>query len=180
MYSTCRSPCKVIRVNRKFITGSVMSHHKKQKKTEKKTKRKTREWRDQTCWKRPFYTVCDGLSWFNIVKEWLKACTVNMITAGLYEICTQILIRSINSVSAVSDKLGHSCKAGLLASGGFTPRRNTHSCCWDVRGESGTLKETERSGWTRRQNRGSAGCKGSFFWSLRFIFSDKTPNRGWE
>lgn len=35
-----------------------------------------------------------------------------MITAGLYKICTQILIRSINKASAVSDKLGHSCKSG--------------------------------------------------------------------
>lgn len=35
-----------------------------------------------------------------------------MITAGLYKICTQILIRSINSVSTASDKLGHSRKSG--------------------------------------------------------------------
>lgn len=35
-----------------------------------------------------------------------------MITAGLYKICTQILIRSINKAGAVSDKLGHSCKSG--------------------------------------------------------------------
>lgn len=96
--------------------------------------------------KRLFYSACGGLSWFNIGREWRKAHTVNMITAGLYKICTQILIRSINSVSAVSDKLGHSCKAGLLASGGFTLRRNTHSCCRDEREESGTL--TERGGWT--------------------------------
>lgn len=79
--------------------------------------------------KRSFYTVRGGLSWFNIVRERPKAHTVNMITAGLYAFCTQILIRSINSVSAVSDKLGHPCEAGLLACGGFTPRRNTHSCC---------------------------------------------------
>lgn len=36
--------------------------------------------------------------------------TVSVITAGLYKICTPTLIRSINSASAVSDKLGHSCK----------------------------------------------------------------------
>lgn len=128
--------CQVIRVNWKCITenSNVIA------------KKNTRQWRDQSCWKRPFYSVCDGLSWFNIVKEWLKAHTVNMITAGLYKICTQILIRSINSVSAASDKLGHSCKAGLLASGGFTLRRNTHSCCWDKREESGTLKEREVGG----------------------------------
>lgn len=90
--------------------------------------------------KKRFYTVSNGLSWFNIVEEWLKAHTVNMITTGLYKICTQILIRSINSVNAVSDKLGHSRKASLLARGGFTLRRNTHSCCcWDKREERGML-----------------------------------------
>ena len=93
-----------------------------------------------------------------------------MITAGLYKICTQILIRSINSVSAVSDKLGHSCKAGLLASGGFTLRRNTHSCCcWDKREESGALKERKRGGWTRQQIAVVWVVKADL-WSLRFMF----------
>lgn len=45
--------------------------------------------------------VCSRLSWFNFVKEWLKAPTVNMITTGLYKICTHILIRSINSECCV-------------------------------------------------------------------------------
>ena len=129
-----------------------------------KTYKSGTNWQDQTCRKRSFYTVCDGLSWFTTVKEWLKAHTINMITTGLYKICTQILIRSINSVSAASDKLGHSCKAGLLASGGFTLRRNTHSCCWERRKGSGTLRERWVY-WTA--NRGSFGCKGRF---LKFVF----------
>lgn len=71
-----------------------------------------RQRRARTYWRELFYAVYDGLSWFNTEKEWLNARTVNMITAGLYKICTQILIRSINKASAVSDKLGHSCKSG--------------------------------------------------------------------
>lgn len=129
----------------------------------------------ELAWKRSFCAVCSGLSWFNIAKEWVNAHTVNMITAGLYKICTQILIRSINSASAVSDKLGHSRKAGLLG-GGFTLRRNTHSCCWDTREDSRVLKR-RRGGWTRQQNRGSLGCIGTFLKRVFFFLYFQTKLR---
>lgn len=40
----------------------------------------------------------------------VNAHTVNVIAAGLCTICTPAIITSINSASAVSDKLGHSCE----------------------------------------------------------------------
>lgn len=75
-----------------------------------------------------------------------------MITTALYKICAQILIRSINSASALSDKLGHSCEEGLLSGGGFTLRRNAGSCYWERR------RTWERSGWTTEREREARLC----------------------
>lgn len=75
-------------------------------------KERGRQQQAETYWKELLYAVYDGLSWFNTAKEGLNAHTVNMITAVLYKICTQILIRSINGASTPPDKSGHSGKSG--------------------------------------------------------------------
>lgn len=49
----------------------------------------------------------------------------------------------------MSGNLGHFWKAGLPASGGFTLKRNAHSCREDERKESEKL--SEKSGWTTWQ-----------------------------
>lgn len=79
-------------------------------------------------------------------------------------------------MNAVSDKLGHSCKTGFLASGRFTLRRNVHSCCWDKREEWGMLTEREVDG---AQIMIALAVKADF-WSVLCIFSWESLCCGWE
>lgn len=107
-----------------------------------------------------------------------------MITAGLYKICTQTLIRSINSVSAASDKLGHSCKAGLPCSWRIHPeeecaqllmlplRREEKKKKKRMKKKKKKKKEEERGGWTRRRIVAVWVVEGAFLKCVYFMFAD--------